>query len=51
MTESTLIISNGFLSTRLIAISVLPEAVGPNKNTIGFLILIFIRRLHLFHQS
>tara|TARA_B100001939_G_C16822002_1_gene564749 strand:+ start:762 stop:959 length:198 start_codon:yes stop_codon:yes gene_type:complete len=50
ITESTLIISIGNLSTSCNAKSVLPEAVGPNKKTIGFLLLIFIKRLRFFHQ-
>ena len=48
--ESTPIISPLNLSANWIEASVLPEAVGPNKKTIGFLLLIFIKRLHFFHQ-
>jgi hypothetical protein len=42
ITESTLINSTENFLISSIAKSVFPEAVGPNKNIIGFLMLIII---------
>ena len=42
ITESTLINSTEKFLISSIAKSVFPEAVGPNKNIIGFLMLIII---------
>ena len=51
MTESTLINSTGNFFDSSIANSVLPDAVGPNKKTSGlFVLIVFIKRLGLFHQ-
>ena len=51
MTESTLINSTGNFFDSSIANSVLPDAVGPNKKTSGlFFLIVFIKRLRLFHQ-